>query len=95
MKIKFSHVVASVSAFAFLALVSAIAYIVVSQARMKEEQKRVDAEVEKIKGEITVRQCRIDRIYCCRRNDREACARWSDSGCLTDSGSPDIDCKAK
>ena len=95
MNIKFGHIVKASSAFAFLALSALVAYIVVSQARIREEQKLIDAEIGKIKSEIMVRQCRLDRIYCCRRGDDVACARWNESGCRGEDGSAEIGCKAK
>ncbi|MDR1476574.1 MAG: hypothetical protein LBI17_00395 [Rickettsiales bacterium] len=85
----------TVAGAAFLAAATLIAYVSISQMRMSEEQKRIDAQISEIKNEIFVRQCRLDKIYCCSGRGDDACARWSEQNCREDDGLDQIACNKK
>jgi hypothetical protein len=91
-KISLGRIAASV---AFLGAATTIAYVSVSRIRAKEEQERIDRQIEDIKEEIFVRQCRLDKIYCCSNRSEEACARWTEQNCREDDGTEQIACAKK
>jgi hypothetical protein len=80
---------------ASLAAATLIAYFSVGQMRMKAAQKRIDAQIAEIKDEIFVRQCRLDKIYCCGGKGDDACANWAKQNCREDDGSYQIACGRK
>ncbi|MDR2098484.1 MAG: hypothetical protein LBO78_00465 [Rickettsiales bacterium] len=63
--------------------------------KLAEERLKIDREIEEIKDEIFVRQCNLERMYCCHYNRKEACAKWKEAGCRETGGGSDIDCAIK
>jgi hypothetical protein len=76
-----------------------VAYFAVSVARRASDRRRqaqerlkIDLEIEEIKGEIFIRQCNLEHMYCCHYNRKEACAKWKGAGCREAGGAGEIDC---
>ena len=91
MKVKLNYTNV-ISTALFLVIVTLLAYVSVSRMKTQEEQRRIDIEIEEIKGEIFTRQCRLDKLYCCSSRNKEACQTWKEKGCIEEDGSTYMDC---
>lgn len=70
-----------------------IALITVGIIKKEREKQKIDAIVSSIQNEIYVKQCNLDKMYCCGYKDKSACEKWAEASCSEPDGSLEINCK--
>ena len=63
--------------------------------RRERERQKIDEIVNSIQNEIYLKQCNLDKMYCCGYKDKEACKKWIDANCTEENGSLEINCDIK
>lgn len=72
-----------------------VAYISICVLKKERERQRIDAIVSSIQNEIYLKQCHLDKMYCCGYKDKEACEKWIAANCTEEDGSQQINCNVK
>ena len=72
-----------------------IVYISLGIIKRERERKRIDEIVTSIQNEIYLKQCHLDKMYCCGYKDKEACEKWKNANCSEEDGSNEINCNIK
>lgn len=88
---KSNIVVALVAIF----LLSIVSYISIGIIQREQERQRIDEIVNSIQNEIFLKQCHLDKMYCCGYKDKEACEKWHKANCSEENGSLEINCDVK
>ncbi len=63
--------------------------------KREHEKQRINDIINSIQNEIYIKQCNLDKMYCCGYKDKEACKKWTDANCTEDDGSLKINCDIK
>ncbi|MBR1544903.1 MAG: hypothetical protein IJ638_03095 [Alphaproteobacteria bacterium] len=72
-----------------------VAYISIGIVKRERERQRIDAIVSSIQNEIYLKQCHLDKMYCCGYKDKDACEKWAKANCSEEDGSLEINCNVK
>ncbi len=72
-----------------------VVYISIGIVKRERERQRIDEIVNSIQNEIYLKQCHLDKVYCCGYKDKDACERWAKSNCSEENGSLQINCDMK
>ena len=70
-----------------------VAYIGIGIIKREHEKQRINNIINSIQNEIYIKQCYLDKMYCCAYKDKEACRKWVDASCTEDDGSLEIKCE--
>ncbi len=68
-------------------------YILFINIKENKERKKFDEIVANIQNEIFLKQCHLNKIYCCAYKDKQSCKKWEQDSCSEADGSLKIDCK--
>ena len=60
--------------------------------QQKQEMEQIDEIIASIQAEIFIKQCQLDKMYCCGYKDEESCNKWLEKGCVESNGTPAINC---
>ena len=92
----FSQKKSSIALFIIFAVAIAIViYISVGVIKQERERKKIDEIVSSIQNEIFLKQCHLDKVYCCGYKNKDACKKWAEANCSEENGSLKIDCNIK
>lgn len=72
-----------------------IAYITYAAIQNEKEKQKIDKIVLSIQNEIYLKQCNLDKMYCCGYKDKNACENWVKAECTESDGSLEINCDLK
>lgn len=75
-----------------IGLILYITFNIVSRAR---ERRQVNQLVSEIQTEIFIKQCNLNKMYCCNYRDKSACDKWAENNCIESDGSLEINCSQK
>jgi hypothetical protein len=78
--------------FLFILCISLILYITFSIISQNKEQRKIDNLVSEIQNDIFIKQCALDKMYCCKYKDKVACDKWVEANCIEKDGSLQINC---
>ena len=70
-------------------------YIGTGIIKREHEKQRINDIINSIQNEIYIKQCHLDKMYCCGYKDKEACKKWTDANCTEEDGSLKINCDIK
>ena len=87
--------VSVLASLVLLCVVTIVAFIAVNIMRRDRERKRIDEIVSSIQNEIYLKQCHLDKMYCCGYKDKDACEKWHRENCSEEDGSLEINCNIK
>ncbi len=77
-----------------LIAVCIVSYITVNAIQNEREKQKIDEIVSSIQNEIYLKQCNLDKMYCCGYKDQKACDNWVEAGCTESDGSLEINCSS-
>lgn len=67
-------------------------YAIEIMMQRKQEKLQIDEIISSIQSEIFIKQCQLDKMYCCGYKDENSCNKWIEKGCTEPDGSPNINC---
>ncbi len=79
--------------FLLILCIILVAYITYNIIQKSNEQKRVDLLLNQIQNELYLKQCNLNKMYCCNYKDQNACDKWVENNCVESDGSLQINCK--
>ncbi len=91
--IKKTHFKFAISYVFAMFLLIVMSYMSFNYLKSQRERKRIDEIVVSIQNEIYLKQCMLDKLYCCEYKDVDACDKWVANNCLEEDGSPEMNCK--
>lgn len=81
--------------FLLILCIGLILYITFNIIGRAKERRQVNELVSSIQAEIFVKQCNLNKMYCCNYRDKGACDKWAENNCVEKDGSMEIDCSSK
>ena len=78
-----------------LVAVVILSYLSFQIIKREQEKRKIDEIVSSIQNEIYVKQCNLDKMYCCGYKDQNACDNWVKANCTEPDGSLEINCNLK
>ena len=80
---------------ALLLIISVITfsiYIAKIMIERKREKQKIDEIIASIQSEIFIKQCQLDKMYCCGYKEQTSCDKWVEKGCTEPDGALEINC---
>lgn len=78
--------------FLLILCIVLILYITFNIINRAKERREVDLLVSEIQNEIFIKQCNLNKMYCCSYKDSVACDKWVENNCLESDGALEINC---
>ncbi len=69
--------------------------VVIGIIKEKRKRQRIEEIIASIQNEIYLKQCYLDKMYCCEYKDKDACEKWINASCTEEDGSLEINCNTK